>query len=153
MKTFLITASLVFSMQTYATPAKKADVSVSDARIFAPIKGSNATAGYGKFTNETDKPVKFVIEKAEPFKAVELHETLEKDGRMAMQKVEEVSIPAHQSLELKPGGQHIMLFDAGREVKTNETLKVTFKVNGKSQSFDFKVIPRSETSSEEHHHH
>ncbi|WP_374031158.1 copper chaperone PCu(A)C [Bdellovibrio bacteriovorus] len=148
----IVLAALTVALSPVAFAAKSA-VTISDARIFAPIKGTNATAGYGVITNTTDKEVTVTVEKIEPFKAVEMHETVEKDGRMSMQKVEKLTIPAKKSAELKPGGNHIMLFDPTREVKADETLKVSLKVNGKIESFDFKVIPRVETKKEEHHHH
>lgn len=151
MRSIVLILALAFAIHTHAADKKTSTLKVTDARIFAPIKGSNATAGYGKFTNDSDMTVKFTIEKVEPFGAVELHETLEKDGRMAMQKLEEITVQPHQSVELKPGGHHIMLFDPKREVKVDENLKVVLKVNGQSQDFTFKVTPR--VKPEGHHHH
>nr|BFD68344.1 copper chaperone PCu(A)C [Bdellovibrio sp. HAGR004] len=147
----LAALALAFSPVAFAAKETKNSLNIIEARIFAPLKGSSATAGYGTFTNTTGKEVAVTIEKVEPFKAVEMHETIEKEGRMAMQKVEKLTIPAKGSVDLKPGGNHIMLFDPIREVKADETLKVTFKVNGKSETYDFKVIPR--VKPEGHHHH
>lgn len=151
MKSILLVLTVAFAIHAQAADKKVSTLKVTDARIFAPLKGTNATAGYGKFTNDSDKPVKFTIEKVEPFSAVELHETVEKDGRMAMQKVEELTVAPHQSVDLKPGGHHIMLFDPTREVKADEKLKVFLKVNGQSQDFTFKVTPRVKPAG--HHHH
>lgn len=139
----LFLGTMVFSFFAMATTS---GLTLTDARIFAPIKGSNTTAGYAKLLNSSDSAIKVSIVKVSPFKAVELHETVPVDGRMAMQKVEEYNIPAKGSLELKPGGHHLMLFDATRGLNLDETLKVTLKVNGKEQDFDFKVVPRMASS-------
>lgn len=131
----------------------KNTLTISDARIFAPIKGTNATAGYGTIKNDGAKSVTVVIGTVDGFKATELHETSEKDGKMKMSKVENVVINSKQSFEMKPGGHHIMLFDATREIKDGDKLAVQFLVNGKKESYDFKVVPRVEKTEEHHHHH
>ena len=153
MKSVLFASAVVLSSLHAQGKVKTASpvLTVSDARIFAPLKGTNATAGYATITNTTDKEIKVTLEKAAPFKAVELHQTVEKEGRMAMEKLTELSIPANGSVELKPGGNHIMLFDASRPVKEKEVIKVLFKVDGKTQELSFKVVPRVGVPEHAHH--
>ena len=62
--------------------------------------------------------------------AVELHESMMgDDGSMGMRPIDELAIPAGGSVELKPGGAHLMLIGlksplaAGRTVQ----LRLTFK--------------------------
>ncbi len=121
-------------------------VDITDAKVFAPMKGSNTTAGYGKIKNLTSKEVNLKILGASPFKAVETHETKEKAGKMTMEKVESFKIPARGTFELKPGGNHIMLFDATREVKSGEELMIDFEVDGQLVKLKFKVESRTEQS-------
>lgn len=137
MKHFILVS--LFSVFAFA---KSSTLEMTDARIFAPVKGSVATAGYAVVKNNSKKPVTLAIAAVAPFKAVEMHETLEKDGRMTMQKKDQFVVEAGHTLELKPGGNHIMLFEPSREVKEDETLSVEFLVDGKSEKFDFKVISR-----------
>lgn len=148
MKMLLVLAALLTAPAAFA----KSSLKIDDARIYTPMTGAVATAGYGKLTNTSDKTIKVEIAKVAPFKAVELHETLEKDGRMAMQKVESFSLKKGESLELKPGAHHIMLFEPQKTVKDGEILKVELKIDGKSETFDFKTVPRVQKK-EEHHHH
>lgn len=54
-----------------------------------------------------------------------LHETYEKDGMKGMRHVGEVEIPAGQSLSLKPGAHHVMLFKP-QSVKEGDKVAVTF---------------------------
>lgn len=151
MKSFFMLLAMAFlSVTSFAKSHSK--IEVSDARIFAPIKGSTATAGYATFKNTSKKSVTLTLTKVEPFKAAEMHETVEKEGRMAMQKVDQLTIQAGHGLELKPGGNHIMLFDANREIKEDEVLQVEMLVNGKPEAFDFKVISRVSKKDENHHH-
>lgn len=125
------------------TSTAMAAIEITGAKIYAPVKGSNSTAGYGTIKNNTDKAVTLKISKVSPFKAVETHETLEKQGKMSMKKVESFSIAAKSSFELKPGGNHIMLFDPSREVKVGEELKVEFMVDSKPVEMTFKVEARN----------
>lgn len=136
---FVAVGVLALSLQALA----KSPIEVTDARIFAPMKGSNATAGYAVIKNISQKSVTLVLKKAEPFQAAELHETIEKDGRMSMQRIEKLVIEAHHGFELKPGGNHIMLFDANKAVNENDVIHVQFDIDGHPETVDFKVILRN----------
>ncbi|MBC7466325.1 MAG: copper chaperone PCu(A)C [Bdellovibrio sp.] len=151
MKHLLLISSILVASQFSFAEANPV-IEMTDARIFAPLKGSNATGGYVTLKNITKSPAVIMIRKAKSFKAVEMHETIEKDGRMAMQKVEQLTIAAGQTLELKPGGHHIMLFDATSEIKVGDVIKVDFLINGTEEKFDFKVIDRAAQKTEPSHH-
>lgn len=151
MKTFLMSC-FVLPFIFAATVAQAADsLQISDARIFAPIKGSTATAAYGVFKNTSNKPVSLKVQSAEQFKAVEMHQTKMLNGQTTMDKVEGLTIKPQESFEFKPGADHIMLFDSLRTLKEGETLKITFLVDGVTKAFDFKVVPRV-MGSDMHHH-
>lgn len=148
MKNWMMALVMIAGISAFAKNAKtNAVIEVKEAQIFAPLKGTNATAGYGKIHNLSDKEVTLKIVKADSFKAVETHVTKEKDGHMAMEKVESFKIPAKGSLELKQGGNHIMLFDATREFKAGEELNVQFTVDGKAVETKFKIVNRTEQAS------
>lgn len=147
----LLTLLCVLAMSGTVQAKTVSLIEVQDARIFMPLQGSNATAGYGVMKNISKKDVTVTITSAAPFKAVELHETKEKDGRMAMQKVETLTLKPNETLDMKPGGHHIMLFDATEAVKKDQVIQVKFTVNKQEQSVPFKVIPRAEQQHEHHH--
>ena len=46
-------------------------------------------------------------------------------GMMTMQPVDEIAIPAGETLTLEPGGYHIMLMELVEPLKTGETFQVT----------------------------
>lgn len=127
------------------------DVRFTDARIFAPLKGSHITAGYAKIENISGSVVEIRILKAVPFKAVELHETLEKNGRMAMQKRDVFKIEPQKTFELVPGGNHIMLFEPSTSLRNNQTINVVFKVGEKEVNVPFKIVPRIKETKHQHH--
>jgi copper(I)-binding protein len=147
MKTVFAAMILLLGSQCFA------QVKFENARIFTPLKGSDMTAGYVTIKNEGAAEVEVALKSVEKFKAAETHETVEKNGKMGMEKVDAFKIPAGQSIELKPGGKHMMLFNPAADIKEGSSLKAIFVVDHKKEeSVAFKVVPRS-ASSEEHHHH
>ncbi|WP_413581632.1 copper chaperone PCu(A)C [Bdellovibrio sp. HCB288] len=156
MKSMILSAVMVL----VSSAALAADIEISNPHVFVPLKGTNTTAGFGTIKNTSKNEVTVKVVEAKPFKAVELHESSEKNGRMTMSKMEMYKIPAGQTLELKPGGNHIMLFDATKPVEEKQTIAIKLMVNDKEQTVNFPVISRltKETKKEEkkeegHHHH
>jgi len=149
---FMLTLPLLFTASLgHAAPAVDT-LEISQARIFAPIKGTNTTAGYATLKNNGTKAVVVTVVSADQFKQAEMHETKEVAGKMSMEKLEQLTLKPQEVFEFKPGGNHIMLFDALRPLKLDETLKVSFMVDGQKKSYDFKVVPRV-MGGEMHHQH
>lgn len=48
-------------------------------------------------------------------------------GMMHMQPVDRIEVPAGRTVELKPGGLHIMLMDVKRTLEPGETIEVTLQ--------------------------
>ena len=58
----------------------------------------------------------------------ELHVTLtDAAGRMSMQRVAAVDLPARRTLEFRPGGRHIMLMDLAKPLARGDTLDVALR--------------------------
>lgn len=144
--------SLAYLILISTTANAKSNISISDAKILVPLKGTPVTAGYGILKNNSAQEVTLKIKSVKPFKAVELHETVEKDGKVGMNKVEQIIVPPNGKFELKPGSHHMMLFEPSRTLKSNEQLVAEFEENGKTISLQFKVYPR-ETDSTDHSQH
>ena len=143
---------LILALNSGAQAATAAKTLVfSDARVIAPMAGTNVTAAYGVIKNDTEKDVRLTITEVKPFKAAEVHETFEANGKSGMRKLEQIVIPAHQAFELKPGGNHIMLFDASRIIKVGEKLDVRFMADGKAVTETFKVVARDEKMTDHSH--
>jgi copper(I)-binding protein len=58
-------------------------------------------------------------------KTIELHETKESSGMMAMSPVPNIPVPANGKAELKPGGFHVMLIGLNRELKAGDKVQLT----------------------------
>lgn len=71
---------------------------------------------------------------------VELHDVIKDGDMMKMRQVEQISIPANQTVELKPGSLHIMLFDLASPLTEGSSIDVelTF-ANGEKQTMQAPV--------------
>tara|TARA_B110001454_G_C12723218_1_gene435881 strand:- start:32 stop:484 length:453 start_codon:yes stop_codon:yes gene_type:complete len=138
----LATTILAFTYTASADCDLKAKVEFSESRIFTPLKGSNATGGFAKIKNNCAEELELVFKSADGFKAVESHVTVEEDGRMAMKKTDSFKIKPGETLELAPGGKHLMFFDPQTEITEGSEVKLTFIFNKKELSVPFKVVSR-----------
>ena len=59
---------------------------------------------------------------------VEIHEMNMDGGVMKMREVPALELPAGQTVELKPGGYHLMLMDLKQPLKDGETLALTLQI-------------------------
>ncbi len=100
--------------------------------VFAPLAGSPATAGYGVLTNISKETLTIVGVNSESFKAIELHETKEENGLMKMKRLPKLTLKPQQKFELKPGGNHLMLFEANPLVKQGDRVTLVFQIEDKT---------------------
>ncbi|NPA42027.1 MAG: copper chaperone PCu(A)C [Aquificae bacterium] len=94
---------------------------------------STMSAGFMKIIN-TGKEDDYLIGVESPVSEVaEIHTTIMEDGMMKMRKIEQVKIPAGQTVEFKPMGKHIMLINLKKPLKAGDKVKITliFKKSGK----------------------
>jgi copper(I)-binding protein len=91
------------------------------------------TAAFGTLTNKGSAPVHIVSASSPAAGRTEIHEVVPVNGAMQMrQKPGGLVIPAGGSLTLKPGGDHIMLFDLPAAITAGQEVKVTLVLADKS---------------------
>jgi copper(I)-binding protein len=120
----------------------------------APASAS-VNAGYVKFTNTSDKDVEFHNFTSPVYDSVEMHITENRSGSAKMKQVSKILVPANSSVELKPGGAHLMLIGPRRDVKAGEQILMIAQDSLERRfMLKFKVIDmRQETSHNDHNHH
>ena len=74
-------------------------------------------AGYMTINNNTSQTIKIVGAESEVFTAVDIHESVMKDGMMSMQALPHLTIAPGETTKLAPGGMHLMM------MKPQATLK------------------------------
>lgn len=116
---------------------KKADVQTAASSLTAEnawakaspsdmVAGEGMTGVFVTITNSGDKDVKIVGGTSDVAKMVELHEVV--DGKMR-KKESGFVVPVGGSLELAPGGLHIMLMDMEKPVLAGDDVHVTLEMS------------------------
>lgn len=117
--------------------ALAADIEVSDIFVRQTPPNAKNTAIFLTLKNTTGKDISLVDAESNLSEKIELHTHLHDGGKMTMMKVDAIVIPANSSAELKPGGDHIMLFDIKESVKSDTKVDLTLSFsNGESLNFE-----------------
>lgn len=117
------------------------DILVQDAYVRAVPPNVTNSASFMKITNNANKTIYLRSVDSNIAKDVELHEHTMSNGMMKMQQVTEILIPAHSSIELKPGGYHVMLIGLNKKIKAKDTVDfITLNFSDKT-SITLKNIP------------
>ena len=128
--TFRATAASLLLSAAFIAPAQ-AQVTVKDPWVRATVSQQKATGAFMQITSAQD--ARLVEAKSPVAGVVEVHEmTMEKDV-MKMRAVKGVDLPAGKSVELKPGGYHVMLMDLKQQMKEGDTVPLTLVVEGKDK--------------------
>lgn len=113
---------------TACQPTTGAPLSITDAYAKAMPAGQ-MTAIFGRIQNTTGQDVTVVSATTEVAASTELHEMVMDGGRMVMRpRAGGFVVPANGTLDLSPGGLHVMLIGlkqdlvAGQQVTTTLTL-------------------------------
>ena len=129
-----------------------APLEVSDARVPEAPPVATVLAGYMKITNRTADAVTIVAVRSSQFKHVEIHRTETRDGMARMVKQDAIEVAAGKSLELAPGGLHLMLIEPQQALRDGDIVALTVVLsNGQEVTVNAPV--RRETAGHEHHHH
>lgn len=102
---FLMSCALLLATASAAQPP----VEVTDEWIRATPPGSRMTAGYLVLHNSTARDIAITSISSPAFELVEIHRTTMTDGVARMEKVDALTVPAGEHVDLAPGGLHLML--------------------------------------------
>jgi hypothetical protein len=79
---------------------------------------------------------------------VEIHEMAMEGNVMRMRAIRSLDLPSGGTVELKPGGRHIMLMDLKRPLATGEKIKVELRLETRdkklvTQPVEIEIRPRA----------
>jgi copper(I)-binding protein len=99
-------------------------VEAGDLMIIHPTARPNLpnrpTVTYVTISNDGPAVDRLTGVSAPDFDSAEIHASSMTDGVMSMQRVEAIDLPAGETVELAPGGYHIMLFGAKKLFKPGD---------------------------------
>lgn len=110
-------------------------VAFEGAWIRGPVPGQTVAAGYCEIVNKGAAAV--TLTGFDGSVRVELHETKLEQGMARMRRLDDLTIAPSETLSLRPGGKHLMLFDVDANAK-EVTLHAVF-ASGERQEVVFPV--------------
>ena len=93
-------------------------------------------AGYLSIHNSSNKDFEIYSVKSNLFKKVEIHQSVKKNGRISMQKLEKIKIKANHKIRLEPGGIHLMLFNPKDKLKHDSKVPIYFFDKNNNEVFN-----------------
>ncbi len=103
----------------------KMDKMTGDKGGTSPMAEGGTGAVYVTLSNPGPQADALTSASSDAARTVELHEVQKEGGMMKMRPVKSIPVPAGGTVELKPGGYHIMLLDLKHDLKPGDTVPVT----------------------------
>ena len=145
---------IALSIAMTANIAWAQSVSVADGWVRATVPGQKATGAFMKITAKDS--AKLVSAASPSAGVVEIHEMkMEKDVMKMAPLANGLDLPAGKTVELKPGGFHVMLMDLKAPLAADSTVPVTltFKdAKGNTSSQELKLPVKAMAAQSMHKH-
>lgn len=101
-----------------------ADVEIDGAYARASIPNVPNSAAFFVIKNNSDKDIAITGANSDIAEKNELHTHIKENKMMKMMKIEKLVVPAKSSLELKSGGDHVMLMGLKKELKAGDEINL-----------------------------
>ena len=101
-----------------------ADVEIDGAYARASIPNVPNSAAFFVIKNNSDKDIAITGANSDIAEKNELHTHIKENQMMKMMKIEKLVVPAKSSLELKSGGDHVMLIGLKKELKAGDEISL-----------------------------
>ncbi|MDY3668958.1 MAG: copper chaperone PCu(A)C [Campylobacter sp.] len=101
-----------------------ADIEIEGAYARASIPNVSNSAAFFVIKNNSDKDIAITSANSDIAEKNELHTHIKENKMMKMMKIEKLVVPAKSSLELKSGGDHVMLMGLKKELKAGDEISL-----------------------------
>lgn len=149
MKRVLALSALLFTL-----PALADSVKVDNAWVRATAPSQQVAGAFMDLTADADMTL--VAAESPAAKVVELHTMTMENGVMVMRPLKEIALPKGKTVNLKPGGMHVMLIDLNGQIKDGDKTPVTLTVrgaDGKQSKLAVELRARQAGGGMAHHRH
>ena len=127
-----LAAALLTSAVLYAQ-----SITVTDEYVREVPPNMPNSAAFMNLANTSGEAVDLISGSSDAAQVVELHEHANVGGMMQMRQVTKITVPAHGTTALQPGGLHVMLIGLTQKLKEGENVKLTLNFsNGESVTVD-----------------
>lgn len=140
MKNLFVACSLALAASAWA----QSPVQVQDAWARATVANQSASGAFMKLT--APESTRLVSASSPVAGIVEIHEMRMEGDVMRMRAVTALPLAAGQTVELKPGGYHVMLMDLKGPLKAGDAVPLTLVfegTNGQRRTQDVTAVARA----------
>nr|WP_311528487.1 copper chaperone PCu(A)C [uncultured Ralstonia sp.] len=116
----------VFTAGLLASAAVLAQVTVQDAWVRGTVPGQTSSGAF--MTLQSPEGAKVVGVSTPVAGVAEIHEMKMEGNVMRMRAMPSLDLPKGQTVQLKPGGYHVMLMDVKQPLVKDTTVPLTLKV-------------------------
>jgi copper(I)-binding protein len=120
----ILTFCLLFSLSLAIGAQAAPQILIENAWVRASTPGQKIGAAY--LSIKSSENIDMVYAETARAGSVEMHSMTMENGVMKMRMMESLPIKANQTVNLAPGGLHLMLFDLNAPLKSGE--KVSFRL-------------------------
>ena len=120
LRPFLAAATL---LATSFTAWAEAPVQIEAPWARATVAGQQASGAFMRLTSE--KNARLVAASSPVAGVVEIHEMAMENDVMKMRQIPGLDLAAGRTLDLKPGGYHVMLMDLKQQMKGGDVVPIT----------------------------
>jgi copper(I)-binding protein len=110
-----------------AQNAKVGSVQIENAYTRSTVPGQMAAGGFMKIENKGSGPDQLISASSPVAGEVQLHEMAMDGNVMKMRQVKDIAVPAGGSVELKPGGLHLMFMNIKAPLAAGGTVPLKLK--------------------------
>lgn len=120
----LLILFLSIMTNSLALAADKSAVTVENSYARAVPPTARNSGAFMLIRNDSDQTRKVVSAKSNISQVTELHKHINDNGVMRMRRVDAIKIPPHGTVELKPGGYHVMLINLNHPLKPGDPVHI-----------------------------
>ncbi|MFZ6754555.1 copper chaperone PCu(A)C [Undibacterium sp. Dicai25W] len=146
---------VISSILSITAFAAQAQVKVTDPWVRATVAQQKATGAFMQLSSPQNTRLIEVHTNAAA--SAEVHQMEMVDNVMKMREVNGLDLPANKTVELKPGGYHVMLMGLNAQAKVGDVIPLTLVFENKDKkretvNVNAVVKPLTQTSMPEHQH-
>ena len=109
------------------------EVTIKEPWVRGTVRGQKATGAFMQLT--ATESASLVAVESPVAGSVQIHEVKMENDVMKMRAIPKLDLPAGKSVELKPGGYHMMLMDLKQPLKKGEAVPIRLRFEAKDKTF------------------
>ena len=145
--------ALAFGFVALNTSAEGMDIQIQGPWVMAAPPNVKVLAAYMEINNTGEKPRTLIGVSSPAFDQVGIHRSVLHENMVRMEQLKELTIPAHASVVLKPGGSHLMLTDAKKQLRIGDQVPMTLTFSNGEKIAVTAIVRSGQTEGTQDHQH